>query len=316
MTYFTGTVASATNGSEIITALKSALAASGWSTSDGGVTYSSTSGGTTLTVAFTSTSMSGSGNLSLVIEGQTFTVTSGNSTLVGSYVGVTYSIAADLFYLRLTGPVTGQVGPADASYGSPTSFILLTKYTPYLSSNSDTSKHKVVVSSYYAGFSPTYTVAGSTNGLTHLVRVVYTGGVASDGELLTVRPAVQDITSVGDQVPSSLYGNAGIVYWPYIITSASAGGIVGRLNNVFFASEAYLLAGDSVVNPDFAEVFVSGNRHVRHRAAYFPSSANSIGWTPLGSTGPVNTSVGGVNQFAGEPSMGGPYIIVKKGDGT
>jgi hypothetical protein len=127
---------------------------------------------------------------------------------------------------------------------------------------------------------------------------------------------VQDVTAVGDQIPSALYGSAGIVYWPYIISSPSGGGIVGRLNNVFFSSDAYLLGGDTTITPDYAEVFIGGKRFVRHRAAYFPSSANTIGYTPLGSVGPINTPVGGVNSGTPEPSYGGPFIVVKKGDGT
>jgi hypothetical protein len=128
---------------------------------------------------------------------------------------------------------------------------------------------------------------------------------------------VQDVTAVGDLLPGRAFGG-GVVYWPFIVDEAYPNGLRGYLKNIYFGGDNYLL-GSEVSNQLHSDtnLTVGGLKHVLTRPAYFPNSANAICYTPLGNTGVISTTGYGVTATA-YPSteLGGPNIIIKKGDGS
>jgi len=248
---------------------------------------------------------------------------SGNSTLTSSFVGLEYSISSSHFYIKLTGPNTSTTGYFNATYGSPTTYILLTTYTPYFTTDNSgaaTTRRWALVSSIgnSSPSSASITVPPTAQKAIFMP-APDTGTIGNTAELLTIRPAIQDIAAVGDLIPGKTYG-AGDVYWPFIIDHPTLG-IVGRLNNVFFGGDNYFsLAGDSsTLIHSRANVLIAGDRYVRSVPAYFQNSAGTVWYTPFGTCYPSTTFSQGIAD--GQPVLasvayGGPNIIIKRGSGA
>lgn len=321
MTYGSIIKSSATDGSEIITEIKSQLTSSGWTAS--GNTYTSANASPALTVTFNSNSLATNGilDISLGISGNTQRcyVVSGNTTLTSSFVGLEYSISNTHFYINLIGPAGSVTGKLDATLGSPRTFALLTTYTPYFTSNNVTSRQWAVISSFYN--SPGTPSVSSLP--TATPKVYYpnpTTGTLETGELVTMRPAIQDQSAVGDLISNKTVGGSEI-YWPFVICSDTLG-VIGRLNNIFFGGDNYTLAGDTTAQlHNRTSVLINSERYARQLPAFWPNSSNSQWYTPLGTCEVTTNKASGINGTSNaiidiSSAAGGPNIVVKRGDGT
>lgn len=321
MTYGAIIKSSATDGSEIITEIKAGLTASNWTVS--GDTYTSPNASPALIVTFNSNSLLTNGvlDISLGIAGNTQRcyVVAGNTTLSSSFVGLEYSISNTHFYINLIGPSGSVTGRLDPTLGSPRTFALLTTYTPYFTSNNVTSRQWVVASSFYAdpGTPSISTIPTAT------AKVYYPNpstGTLETGELVTMRSAVQDQSSVGDLIVNKTTG-ATEVYWPFVICSDTLG-IIGRLNNVFFGGDNYTLAGDITAQlHNRYSVIINGERYARQLPGFWPNSSSLQWYTPLGTCEVTTNKASGVAGSSDatiniSSAAGGPNIIVKRGAGT
>ena len=319
---------SSDNGSGVVTLLTSAMSTAGWSGSGLGP-WTTVSGGTTLSVTFNQSNLSSGGVLPMTINGQSAWVASGNSTFASSFVGVEYSIGPSHFYVKLVGPAKTVSGTTSATYGSHSSFVLLTKYIPYFTSNATTSQHWALIQCFN-GLPTTFSdTQFPTSSPIATILIGNIDGVTNSNpelcELATVRPVVQDEPSIGDLIPNKSYGD-GIVYWPFIIINSTRG-IVGRLSNVFFGGDNYLInapTGDASSQLHSSlNVLIGTERYVRSIPAYHPRSDGSKWFTPFGEPAVVtNTGDNGCSGIAdaagpsASVALGGPNIIIKKGDGS
>lgn len=326
MTYGNTVIATTANAAEIVTRIKSELISSGWTLSST-ATYTSPDTSTPLIVTFSQTTLSTGGvlPLSVGVSGNMITryVSSGSSVTSTSYIGLEYSISNTHFYIGLMGPTAGVSGALDASKGSPKTSIMLTTYTPYFTSNSTTARQWCV----FSCFGTSSPGAGSISALpTANAKVWYPNpstNAIETAELLTLRPAVQDQTAVGDLPKSKTYGDGEFV-WPFVINSDTLG-LIGRMNNVFFGSENYYISpGDtSSYIQNRASVVIAGSRYERSLPAYYPTTQASpnLWYTPFGTCYNIATTTNGVPATAAATvditsAPGGPNIFVKRGDGS
>lgn len=301
VSWFSGTLTSSSNGSEIITKIGQMLTAAGWT--QVGNQWTITSGGRTSTVNLNSTGFSSTSYHMITLNGINFYLWTGATTLVNAPFSLEVSVHTDLFYVGLRGPRTSEVGTADLNYGSTKSFALLTTITPYLSNDTSVDAQQVVLGSHT---SPSATVFNNKT----FSKVGLSGSTSAQGELATMRPAVQDV-SVGDQLNNNtVAGN--IMYWPYVLIE-DAQGVRGMLNGVYFGGENYALTGDSTKLYENLNVRVEGLRYMTC-TPYFAPNANPalIGYSPLG------TPTANVQQQSADSGgfSGGPIVIVKRGNGV
>lgn len=327
MTYLNTAYSTSTdNAAAAITAIKAALTASGWTQATNTWTKA-VSGGPTLSVTISATALSSSGILAVTLGSTTSTTTrylyAGNSTLTNSLIGVEYSIGPSHFYLRFTGPGPGLTGAFDSPKGSPSTFMLLTTYTPYFSTSNGgaaAARRWALVSSIGSS-SPTASISSPPTAQYQITAPAPdTGTLENDIELLTVRPVIQDTPAVGDLIPNKTYG-AGDVYWPFILDSATRG-LMGRLDNVYFGGDNYSnAAGDDVsLKHTRDNVLINTYKYVRTVPAYFPNTSGVVWYTPFGICNPVPTASQGVTTagtgLTAVNAAGGPNILIKKGDGS
>jgi hypothetical protein len=292
MTYlFTSTSSTTTLISNVATELSN----SGWASEGGGV-WSKTSGGKTMRVSGFS-------------QGGDFTAPTYHQVVVDSSInayfpvttqlattGVYYytiSITDDFFYLAIEGPRASFTGAQDATYGSTKAFLLYTTLDTYWSSDTVADDKAVVVRSHSG------TTAASWN-YRCVVKKGLDAGSWVTAELMTMRPAVQDIASIGDKPPSRAAGSNYSV-WPYVVME-SASGIRGRLKNVWFSGESYNLAGDSGDWTTPAIVTIDGETYQVERPFAYPNNtaASALG-TPT------------ANPTQASPAGQGPIIYIRKG---
>src|SRR6478735_4075151 len=305
-------------GAAVISAIKTQLAAAdGWSTADGGTTYTNSTSGVTLSVAFPFTTIQTGGKIELALNDRPVTVFTGLSTLTSATIGFEVSAGPDFFYLCASGGYAGQPG-ADATYGSPKSFAMLTTISPYFTSDTVADDRICVIACAYTTAAtttvggPTSTPPGPLNYQVYVKKGLNAGSWVT-AELATMRPAVQDIAVDGDLVPNK-QSAGNIVYWPFVVIE-TASGLRGRLNNVFFGGENYLLSGEITAQQHTsAAVLINGVRHVLTLPCYMPNSGNQQIYSPLGTCTNVTTTPGGVTGIW--DSLGGPNIIIKKGNGS
>lgn len=326
MTYLNTSYSTTATPSTAITAIKSALTASGWTQSPTNTWTIVVSGGQTLSVTITATDLSPSGILAVTLGSTSATTTrylyAGNTTLTNSLIGVEYSIGPSHFYLRFTGPASGQIG-AFSAQGSPSTFMLLTTYTPYFSTSNGgaTAARRWALVSSIGSSSPTASISSPPTAQYQITAPAPdTGTLENDIELLTVRPVIQDTPAVGDLIPNKTYG-AGDVYWPFILDSATRG-LTGRLDNVYFGGDNYSTgAGDDpALKHTRDNVLINTHKYVRTVPAYFPNTSGVVWYTPFGVCNPVPTASQGVTVagtgLTAVNAAGGPNILIKKGDGS
>lgn len=299
--WYTGTITSTSNGSEVLAQIRSMLIAAGWSES--GTLYTRTVGGRTSTVNLNSTSFTSTQYHLITLNNVNFYLWTGTTTLVNAPFSVEISVDSDLFYVAIRGPRSNEVGTEDLSYGSTKTFVLLTTIEPYLSTDTNVDAQQVVMGSHT---SPSRTTFGNKV----YSKVGLNLANNAPGELATMRPAVQDV-AVGDQLNNnSVAGN--VMYWPYVLIE-DASGVRGMLKGVYFGGENYALTGDSSKLYENLNVRVEGLRYMTTVPFFAPNSNISIvGYSPLGTpTANVQQSSADAGGFSG-----GPIIIVKRGNGT
>jgi hypothetical protein len=299
--WYTGTLTSTSNGSEILTQIRNMLSAAGWTQS--GNLFTRTVGARTSTVNLNSTSFTTTQYHMVTLNGVNFYLWTGTTTLVNAPFSVEISVDSDLFYVAIRGPRAFEVGTEDLTYGSTKSFALLTTIVPYLSVDASEDAQQVVLGSYTSPSRTTF-----TNKVYSKVGLNAAGNAS--GELATMRPAVQDV-AVGDQLNNNaVAGN--IMYWPYVLIE-DVSGVRGMLKGVYFGGENYALTGDSSKLYENLNVRVEGLRYMTTVPFYAPNANPSIvGYSPLG------TPTANVQQASTDSGgfSGGPIIIVKKGNGV
>lgn len=323
MAYSKSVLTLGATGSEIVTTIKSIITAadSGW-TLVSGETYQSISGGVTYTITFTNTVPDVRGNIGMVVQGVDITLLTALSTVNGALVGLEVSAAPDFLYIRVQGPAAGGVGATDATYGSPTSFVMLTPIIPYVTTDNVAADLVAVVASTRAAATSLAAYSIATNppvaGMSAAV-VVKRG---TDGttnklcELGTMRPAVQDVVALGDLFPGKALAG-GLGYWPLLVFEALPLGARGRLKNVAFGGDNYNI-GDDVFGQlaSSPDLVVNGDNYVLTQPAYFPCSAGGAqGYSPLGQCKNATSFASGASAGTWS-TVCGPNIIIKKGSGA
>lgn len=290
-----------TTGSEMTAAVANALASAGWLNTSGS-TWTKTVGSRVLTVDVGSASWL-SAHQSMTLNGQTcyFPV---YAFVVGANLQYMISISDDFFYLRIQGPIQGATGAQDATLGSGRAFAMITTINPADTSDTDTDGLQAVVRSH-----------SSTNVFASTASVIQKRGPSgianAAAELMTTRPAIQDVSLVGD-LPPSIRSGSGYFGSRYAVVDSSLG-LRGTLNNVAFASESYVLTGDdSAQQYGIGTEWVRGGiRYVVDAACGYPSSGGVVSYSPLGLATPTSN----VANNSSAPNASGPRIFVKKGDG-
>jgi hypothetical protein len=304
VSWWQGTINSASNGSEIVTKMAQMLLAAGW-TNTTGTTYERTYAGKTMTVNLFSAAFATTAYHTVILNGISCILYTGATTLVNAPFYVEISVSDDLFFVTIRGPKSVETGTEDLTRGSPRSFALVTSITPYLDADTVVDDQQCVVASHYSASRNTMSAkVYMKKGLNGVANVT--------GELATVRPAVQDISAVGDQLANNTVAN-NIMYSPYVVIEDGQGWR-GRLNNVYFGGENYALAGDSGASYKALQVRVDGLKYMTTCPYYLPNATPSnTCYSPLGNPTPdvTQSSGDGVGQFDG-----GPVIIVKRGNGT
>jgi hypothetical protein len=290
--------------SNVITEIRNALGGAGWTNAAN--IYSSTVGGTTLTVNMQATAFDANGNYPVYLNGVQHFISFGHALTASTAVSFQYAVFNDVFWWRVTGT---NAGNRANSYGSPSSSVFLSRYVPISSEvQTDASKHWVAIG--FRSALPVHNEAGTPWASADVVHG-YQGSSSNEiGELVTMRPAIQDIPNVGDLLPSKAF-LGGVVYWPYGIVNP-AFGYVGRIRNAFFGGETYTLTGDTTLNyHNDVEVYVNGKKYrTTVPYAYPTTSAVAQPYSAWGTCGGANNaSHAASNPLPTRP--GGPYIIVR-----
>ena len=324
MSYSKTIVLTTAGAPEIVNGIKSVItqADSGWTNpSSDGINYQSVSGGVTYTCAFPSATMAAGSKLDIVLQGVSVCLMSGNSTLAGSYIGLEVSAAPDFLYIRLQGPSNTTPGAADATYGSPNTSIMLTQMLPYNTLDTRTASELVcVVAALPNSAAGTSNYNPASNPTTnHTSKIIIKKGASGSTnqlcELAALRPAVQDIVSLGDLFDGKALAG-GIGYSAFVVVEPYPSGWTGRLKNVFFGGDNYTLGSEST-NQLHADqnVTVGGLNYTLTNPGYFPSSVGAQGYTPFGTCLNTSATPSGVTTSVWS-SVAGPNIIIKKGSGA
>lgn len=292
-----------TNGNEILSVLGDKLTAAGWT--QGGTTWTYSAGGRTSTVNLNTTAWTSGGYAQMTLNGMTYYFPVWSSP-VGAQVYWDFAVSTDLFYFSMRGPSSGTTGAKDATYGSPRAFVCLTTIDPYDTvADADADALQVVFGSHIGTSSPYI-----PNSHTVVQKKDIAGNSNRSAELLCTRPAVQDVTSIGDAPPSNkmLTGYFGSKY----ILVDQIYGVRGELNNIAFGCENYQLGDDPALPFPVNTVYTAyGNKYYTScLPAGGYNAANVPGYHPLG-----RTTAAAVNVNNNSGATEGPRIFVRKGDG-
>ena len=232
--------------------------------------------------------------------GQTFYLHTGGTNLTGTYYISIYASTSHVF-ICWEGPAAGATGAFDSVNGSHRSFFCATSFTPYLSSDTTQANQWCAFGSHTSATSTVY------NAKVYVKQSL--AGVNNDsGEFVTMRPAVQDITGVGDNIRNkSVLTN--VIYWPFVIIEDS-NGLRGRLDSVYFGGEAYQVSTGDSGKPTYAGLTptIDGN------ACYTVQPFFMVGVGGGGSAAGQYSPVGVPNQTLAQTSTatdGGPYLAVR-----
>jgi hypothetical protein len=231
------------------------------------------------------------------------------------------SISDSFFFIKLTGPGPAKTGAGNATNGSPSTFAMLTTYNTYISGWLADSKKCIVAASYYT--SPGTSTLSPPASIPSNYQVKYFDPDVSSGSmvsatLLTMKN-VWESSITAFQPPSRLYGG-GEISWPYVAVSSSRG-ILGRLNNVFFA--APVAKNNSEVAPQKINILIDGLRHIITKPHGFPYASTS--GSPLGQATSIASQTNGISTTSAEVALSafetdfnacGPWTYIVKGDGS
>lgn len=290
-----------TSGQEVNNLISTALTDAGW-TNLGAGQFQAVFGGRTSTISHAGASWLSGGYL--IMNGQLayFPVFGYTS---GVQVWVMISADTDFFYISVQGPNAGATGALDATYGSPRAFAMLTTIEPANAGDSDPDALQIVARSHA-------NASNSMNVPTVIQKKGPSGASNALAELMCMRPAIQDISSVGDLPPSFKSGSN--FFGSRFVVVDQTWGLRGTLKNVAFASENYAMVGDS------ASPFSLGSEYIRAGVRYAvdvpcgsPSATSAVYYSPLGLCTVLPTNQA---NLVSTGTLCGPRIFVKKGDGT
>jgi hypothetical protein len=326
---------SSTTNTALVSDIRASLTQSGWTQSAGttGIYTSPTGSATSLTVTIPTdiTTLSfpngrlkitlgatgGSGNR----PSQDVWLASGNTSSMPSVIHMEISINDSLFFIKLTGPGPGITGAGNATNGSPTTFAMLTTYTPYISGWITDPKECIVAASYYTD--PGTSTLSPPASIPYNYHVKYfdpdvSGGSMVNATLLTMKNVWESSNTIF-QPPSRLYGG-GEISWPYVAVSASRG-VIGRINNVVFA--APVAKNVSETTPQKLNILIDGFRYVMTKPHGFPYA--STAGSALGQATSIASQTNGSNVSNAEIAISafssvfnacGPWTYIMKGDGS
>lgn len=324
-----------TTNTGLVSDIRASLIQAGWTQSAGttGI-YTSPSGSATsltVTIPTTTTTLSfPNGSLKITLgttassgntPSQDVWIASGNTTSMPSVVHMEISINDSLFFIKLTGPGPGITGAGNATNGSPTTFAMLTTYTPYISGWITDSKKCIIAASYYTD--PGTSTMSPPASIPYNYNVKYfdpdvSSGSMVNASLLTMKNVWESSNTIF-QPPSRLYGG-GEISWPYVAVSSSRG-IIGRLNNVFFAAPVAKNSGEAA--PQKLNILIDGFRYIITKPHGFPYA--STAGSPLGQATSISSQTNGsstataevaISAFASDFNACGPWTYIMKGDGS
>lgn len=232
--------------------------------------------------------------------GQNFYLHIGASSLAGTW-RFTFVSGPQHVFICVDGPTPAGTGPASATFGSHRGFFFVTTIERLY--DNDTNNALRVCS----GGSHT-----STNVITYEHRVFVRLGLDSvsnaPAELVTMRPMVQDVTAVGD-LPPSRAAASNIMYWP-IMVCEQIGGYRGRLNNIFFGGDNYVLGDDTNTQRyNGVSPTVDGKPCTSLEPFWIVQAVSNSGqYSPLGMPGANGSGI--PLTAANDATDGGPTIIV------
>jgi hypothetical protein len=216
------------------------------------------------------------------------------------------SVSNGFVWIQIKGPNAGIAGAKDATYGSDQGFFMITEYEPYWTLDNNTANHWCVFSSHNSTTATSFAQYGR-------IRKGFDGADWSPVELATVRPAIIRTDSVGNLVPG-IYQQNQIVHWDWILVEAgtSTPGIRGRLKDVYFAADGWIVTGDSSVPAAQrhvsymgSDVVVGGAAHRMARAFFSPNGSVSQ-FCPFGV--PEASFLQASSSLS---STGGPIVLVR-----
>lgn len=306
-----------TADSNLYTVVATELSASGWLYVSG-TTWRNADN--SLVLALSSSPLGANGVWTLQWRSQTFYLYTGQTNTTSSaLLGVELSVSQDHFYLSLTGPSVGQVGAADATFGSATTLFFLGRIVPYFDSYVSTANNVVAVG--MVNSPPAFNIATTAQAISyHAAYVVGVNGESGVGaEFLTMLPMVQDVPTVGDQPLVHLAGG-GVQGFPIAVVDAMVG-MRGRIMALFFNQVNYLVStGDNdKILPNRLTGYIGGERYVVPHPPCVPNTtATTQFYTPFGLTAVLSNRQNGVlpSSWQTNPPQGGPLLMLRRGDGT
>jgi hypothetical protein len=295
---YVNTMVTLTSGSEVTDAIAVQLTGAGWA--QAGTVYTRTFGGRTMTVDLIGMNWLSSTPY-ITVNGVTAYFPC-FSLVSGTQVYALISVWPDFFYVRVAGPNPGAVGAYDATFGSPRAFACITTITPADDADSNLDAQQAVIRSH-SSTSPTFATPSVVQ------KFGPTGTSNQPAELMCIRPAIQDIASIGD-LPPSIKSGSGSFGSRYAVVDL-ANGLRGTLDGIAFASENYTLAGD-ISASQFAldsEYARNGVQYVVDAPCGAPSAAAVVSYSPLGLTTVLATNQA---QYVTSPTLSGPRIFVRR----
>lgn len=230
------------------------------------------------------------GYVPITCLGQTFYLHTGGTDLAQAYQISIYASTSHVFIVWEGPAGTGQ----QTANGSSRGFFCATSFTPYLASD-------VTQANQWCCFgSGRSTTIAAFNAKVY-VKVGLDSVANAPAELMTMRPAVQDVVAEGD-LPRSRSLSSNLIYWPFVLVE-DVGGVRGRLDNVYFGGEAYQLTADST-KPTYAGLSPTIDGYPCYTVMPF--------FQPFvaGQYSPVGVPLQNTSQ-ASTATDGGPFIAVR-----
>ena len=282
-------------GAEILTDLDNRLVQQGYLKS--GTVYTKSHLGRTSTIDLRTTAWTSGGHFEIHVNGIPYYFPV-YSAPIGAQLTYQFVIDYNFFWFHIRGPQSSQTGTKDATYGSPWAFCGYTTVTPFDTVNdTDLDGLQVSFGSHISTAAP-YTPNSAT--VTQKKNISGTANQAA--ELLCWRPAIQDITTLGDAPPTYIAGT-GYFGSKYALVDGT-NGLRGELDNIAFASENYIL-GDDPGQPftDSGIAYHGGDTWICHVVAGAGRAGNIPGYHPFGKTTSNNVQNSNNSGYCSGPRL-------------
>lgn len=273
-----------TTSANILTTLTPLITAAGWTNPSSGRFVSPTVN--SRTIDFTVSSVVAAGvtitTETVLSASKVFYLQSGSSS-TSATIRYTISVGTSYIFIALDAPVAQGLGDPGTRFRNCFGVFPITPYYP----NLDTDLSSLL---FAFGAHTNVPAAVTQDG------VIRKGGISSGSQigwaparLLTMRPAVQDIPSAGDNV-YDINASTTKTFWPFVVVD-NVFGVRGTLDKIYMASENYKQTGD-LSTYENVRASISGTNYRAVVASRGNISSN--GFTPLG--------LGG--------TTGGPLVLI------